>query len=136
MVNILDHKDCSVKKQHTPQIKLKRVYDKPLRSDGYRVLVDRLWPRGLSKEKAALNEWAKDLAPTDRLRNWFDHDPDLWDAFSKKYRNELKKNELLDDFIERLSTQKQVTLLYGTKYNQLTHAIILKELIERSYAIE
>lgn len=122
-----------MKKKQTPQIKLKRVYDKPLKSDGYRVLVDRLWPRGLSKEKAALSEWAKDLAPTDRLRNWFDHDPDLWTAFSKKYRIELNRNELFDDFFERLSHRKHVTILYGTKYDQLTHAIILKQLIEERF---
>lgn len=125
-----------LKKKETPQIKLKRVYEKPLKSDGYRVLVDRLWPRGLSKEKAALSEWAKELAPSNRLRHWFDHDPDLWEAFNKKYRVELNKNESFDDYVERLRKHKLVTLLYGTKYDQLTHAIILKELIEDKYANE
>lgn len=134
MVNSPQHKHSHLKKKQTPQIKLKRVYDKPLKADGYRVLVDRLWPRGLSKEKAALGEWAKELAPTDRLRHWFDHDPDLWEAFSKKYRIELSKNELLHDYIERFGNEKLVTLLYATKYDQLTHAIILKEFLEYSYA--
>jgi len=133
-VNSLDHKKLFwLEKKQTPRIKLKRVYDKPLKSDGYRVLVDRLWPRGLSKEKAALNEWAKDLAPTNRLRNWFDHDPDLWEAFSKKYKIELNKNEFFDEFFERLSHEKRVTLLFATKHDQLTHAIILKEVMESRY---
>lgn len=121
-----------MKKKETPQIKLKRVYDKPLKSDGYRVLVDRLWPRGLSKEKAALGEWAKELAPTDRLRHWFDHDPHLWEAFNKKYKIELNKNNALNDVVERLKSKKIITLLYATKYDQLTHALILKELLEAS----
>lgn len=123
-----------MKEKQTPQIKLKRVYDKPLKSDGYRVLVDRLWPRGLSKEKGALSEWAKEIAPTHHLRSWFDHDPDLWEAFNKKYKIELNKNDSFNDFVERLSSKKCVTLLYATKYDQLTHAITLKELLEAVYA--
>jgi uncharacterized protein YeaO (DUF488 family) len=119
-----------LKKKEIPHIKLKRVYDKPLKSDGYRVLVDRLWPRGLSKEKAALNEWSKELAPTHRLRNWFDHDPDLWEAFSTKYKIELNNNDLFNDFVERLICKRCVTLLYATTNDQLTHAIVLKEVIE------
>jgi uncharacterized protein YeaO (DUF488 family) len=122
-----------LKKKQTPQIKLKRVYDRPSKSDGYRVLVDRLWPRGLTKEKAGLNEWAKEVAPTDRLRNWFDHDPDLWEAFNKKYKIELNKNDSFNDFVERLSSERCITLVYATMYDQLTHAITLKELLEGIY---
>jgi len=125
-----------LKRQQVPEIKLKRVYDKPLKSDGYRILVDRLWPRGLKKENAMLDEWIKDLAPTDRLRNWFDHDADYWQEFKKKYKTELKQNQLFDDFLEKLATKKHITLLYATRYNHLTHAIILKEIMEAHYAGE
>lgn len=123
-----------MRKQQIPEIKLKRVYDRPLKSDGYRILVDRLWPRGLRKEKAALDEWTKDLAPTGRLRNWFDHDPHYWQQFKRKYKAELKQNALLEDFVEKLSDKKKITLVYTTRYDQLTHAIILKEVLEARYA--
>lgn len=111
-------------------IKIKRVYDKPLKSDGYRILVDRLWPRNLTKEAAALDEWAKELAPTAELRNWFDHDPDYWDEFQRKYKAELKKNMALPDFMERHKDRKHITLVYATKYDKLTHALVLQELLE------
>lgn len=114
-------------------IKKKRVYDKPLKADGYRILVDRLWPRGLTKEEAAIDEWAKELAPTTDLRNWFDHDPYRWEEFQKKYKAELKKNIVLDDFLERCRTRKHITLVYATKYDKLTHALVLQELLENKY---
>lgn len=72
-------------------IKSKRVYEKPSRNDGYRILVDRLWPRGLSKEDAKVNEWLKEIAPSDELRKWFMHDPKKWESFQKKYQRELEK---------------------------------------------
>jgi uncharacterized protein YeaO (DUF488 family) len=116
------------------EIKLKRAYDKPLKSDGFRILVDRLWPRGLSKEDAAIDEWAKELAPTDRLRNWFDHDPDYWDQFQRKYKTELKQNPALEVFLEKHGHRKKISLIYSTKYDYLTHAIILKEVLEHVHA--
>ena len=112
------------------QIKLKRVYDQPVKADGYRILVDRLWPRGLKKEEAALDEWTKELAPSNELRKWFDHDPDRWEAFRKKYVAELKQSKALEDFIQNHKDNKLITLLYSTKHEDLTHAIILKELME------
>ena len=81
-----------------------------------------------------MDEWAKELAPTDRLRNWFDHDPECWQEFKKKYKAELKHNTLYADFIERLRGKKKITLLYATKYDHLTHAIILKELLLGNHA--
>jgi uncharacterized protein YeaO (DUF488 family) len=98
--------------------------------------VDRLWPRGLRKESSLLDEWLKELAPTDRLRNWFDHDPDYWQQFKRKYKTELNHNPLLKDFVERMEGKEKITLLYATKYDHLTHALILKEVIEASFTDE
>lgn len=111
-------------------IKIKRVYDRPLKTDGYRVLVDRLWPRGLTKEEAAIDEWAKQLAPTAGLRNWFDHDPDYWEEFQRKYKAELKQNIAVAEFIERHKNRKHMTLVYATKYDKLTHALVLQKFLE------
>ncbi|HWI91571.1 MAG TPA: DUF488 family protein [Flavisolibacter sp.] len=116
-----------------PLIKIKRVYDRPLRSDGYRVLIDRLWPRGLKKEDAKLDEWAKELAPTDRLRNWFDHDPYYWQQFKRKYQMELNQNKMVEVFMETYKQRKVITLLYATTYDKLTHAIVIKEYLENHY---
>lgn len=116
-----------------PLIKIKRVYDKPARSDGYRVLTDRLWPRRLKKEDAMLDEWAKELAPSERLRNWFDHNPYYWEPFKRKYFMELKQNESVYTFVERHKERKVITLLYATTYDRLTHAIIIREFLENIY---
>jgi len=116
-----------------PLVKIKRVYDAPSKSDGYRILTDRLWPRGLKKEDANMDEWAKELAPSDRLRNWFDHDPYYWEQFKRKYLAELRLNTLVPEFIDRHKHRKMITLLYATKYDKLTHAIIIKEFMENIY---
>ena len=116
-----------------PLIKLKRAYDKPAKADGYRILIDRLWPRGLTKEEAAIDEWAKDLAPTALLRNWFDHDPYYWEQFRKKYIVELKQNKSLDEFVERHKKKKLITLVYATKYDKLTHALVLQPVLEKMF---
>jgi uncharacterized protein YeaO (DUF488 family) len=120
-----------LKNKHAPEIRTKRVYDPPSHSDGYRILVDRLWPRGLKKENAALDEWAKELAPSDPLRKWFDHEAERWEEFSKKYQAELKAHDVLGEFIEKHKSKKLITLLYATKNSELTHAIILKRLLEK-----
>ncbi|MEJ0101905.1 MAG: DUF488 family protein [Bacteroidota bacterium] len=85
-----------------PTITIKRAYDKPSKTDGRRILADRLWPRGLTKDKAAIDEWAKELAPTSELRKWFGHKPELWREFQKKYTAELKKNDAVAAFIEAI----------------------------------
>ena len=116
-----------------PVIRIKRVYDKPVKADGVRVLIDRLWPRGVTKQAAAVEEWAKELAPTDLLRNWFDHDPYYWEQFQKKYKAELKQNPFVYDFMERHKDKKIITLIYSTRYDKLTHALILQEFLENMF---
>ncbi len=111
-------------------IKLKRVYEDADEVDGFRVLVDRLWPRGLSKDKAKVDMWLKDIAPSDALRKWFAHEPGKWTEFKHRYFQELKdKKELVDMIIEK-SQSGTVTLLYGTKEERYNNAVALKEYIE------
>ena len=94
---------------------IKRVYEEPDKKDGYRILVDRLWPRGLTKEKARVDLWLKDIAPSTKLRKWFDHDPEKWKEFEKRYILELKGNkEPVQILIEQIK-KKDVTLVYGAK---------------------
>lgn len=111
-------------------LKLKRAYEKPERSDGQRILVDRLWPRGVSKEKAKLHLWLKDVAPSAELREWFGHDPKKWAEFKKKYRAELKgKKELLMQ-IKKLAGEGTVTLVYGSKEERYNDAVALKSFLK------
>lgn len=111
-------------------IKIKRVYNDPEDSDGYRILIDRIWPRGLSKEDAKLDDWNKDLAPSTKLRKWFDHDPDKFEIFSEKYKKELENsNEDLKKLIEK-AQDNTVTLLYGAKDTEHNQAVVLKQVIE------
>ncbi len=93
----------------------KRIYELASSDDGYRVLVDRLWPRGVSKEKAVLDEWAKDIAPSTELRKWFAHDPAKYEAFTKRYINEVEQNPDTNAIIKRWYQQDKVTLLYGAR---------------------
>jgi uncharacterized protein YeaO (DUF488 family) len=116
-----------------PVIKIKRVYEKAAKSDGVRILVDRLWPRGVTKEAAAIDSWEKELAPTPALREWFGHDPELWQEFQKKYRAELKKNEAIGPFIEGHEDITLMTLVYGAKDEEHTHAIVLKDFLEQKF---
>lgn len=111
-------------------IQIKRVYDKPSKSDGYRILIDRIWPRGVSKEDAKLDDWNKDLAPSTELRKWFDHDPDKFDNFSDKYKKELENNT--EDLKKLRETAKDntVTLLYGAKDTEHNQAVILKKVLD------
>jgi uncharacterized protein YeaO (DUF488 family) len=111
-------------------IKLKRVYEESKRGDGARVLVDRLWPRGVSKEKADLDLWLKDIAPSTELRQWFDHDPKKWGEFKKKYRAELKKNKEAVEILKKLTTKKNVTLLYATKDETHNEAVVIKDFLK------
>lgn len=115
-----------------PTIETKRVYDDP-GDDGYRVLVDRLWPRGLSKEDAQLDDWAKELAPSDSLRQRF-HDDELnWHNFRKAYEAELKDGqaaEAAEDLLDAIASKSKVTLLYGSKNEEENNAIVLKQWLE------
>jgi len=111
-------------------IKTKRVYDLPDENDGFRILVDRLWSRGLSKEKALVDLWLKNIAPSDELRRWYGHDPEKWKEFKRRYFEELKqKRELVDQIVEK-AKKDVVTLLYSTKETKFNNATALKEYIE------
>lgn len=103
----------------------KRIYDAVDPSDGYRVLVDRLWPRGVSKERAALDEWAKELAPSTELRTWFAHDPAKFPEFTKRYNNELDENSQTSVEIQHWQTHDVVMLLYGAKDEAHNEAHVL-----------
>ena len=117
-----------------PNIRLKRVYDPPGASDGLRVLVDRIWPRGLSKEKAAVDLWAKEVAPSTELRKWFHHDPDRWEEFQSRYRSELKlRPEALANLRTRCASGP-VTLLFAAKDTKRNHALVLRAILERDKA--
>jgi len=110
-------------------VRIKRVYDAPSKEDGERILVDRLWPRGLSKEKAHLDEWMKDIAPTPALRQWFGHKPERWEEFLARYRQELKGNPLLDDLRRRVAAGT-VTLLYGARDEKRNQAVVLAGILD------
>lgn len=107
-------------------IKIKRIYEHPHKSDGFRVLVDRLWPRGISKENAHLDEWAKELSPSPTLRKWFNHTPEKWEEFKLKYLTELKHNNEVEVFLNNHKNKKNITLLYGAKDTKHTHALVLQ----------
>ena len=112
-----------------PDVRTRRIYDDPGPDDGARILVDRLWPRGVSKEAAALDAWAKELAPSDELRRWFDHDSGKWEAFRTRYADELaEKRDLVESTI--LAREGTVTLLYATTDVEHNNAVALKEHVE------
>lgn len=113
-------------------IKLKRVYDEYDENDGYRVLVDRLWPRGVKKAELHYDFWAKDITPSPELRKWFHIDPDKrWQEFSEMYRKELSNSEAVKSFIQQIKGKKTITLLYASKDKIHNHALILKDFLEK-----
>lgn len=107
------------------KIYLRRIYEPPATDDGVRVLVDRLWPRGLSKEAAAVDRWLKELAPSDALRKWFDHDPAKWTEFISRYHKELSKQTEIVEELRLLAKKKKVTILYAAKDEQHNNAVAL-----------
>ncbi|MCE5338525.1 MAG: DUF488 domain-containing protein [Methanomicrobiaceae archaeon] len=111
-------------------IRTKRIYEEPSGDDGARVLVDRLWPRGVSKERALVDRWEKDLAPTTELRRWFGHDPTKWDEFLRRYRAELEGREEPLARLRREASEGTVTLLYGARDEEHNNAVALKRFIE------
>ncbi len=106
-------------------LRIKRVYERPSPDDGVRILVDRLWPRGLRKDAAALDHWCKDIAPSPELRKWFDHREDRFDEFKQRYRLELKSNPALAEF--RKLAKGKATLLYAARDEKVNHAIVLAD---------
>ena len=108
------------------------VYDKPDRDDGYRILVDRLWPRGLSKERARVDLWMKEVAPSNVLRKWFSHDPMKWEDFKKKYEMELKdKDDLMKRIVQIEKEHGTITLLYSAKEEEHNNAVALDDFLRR-----
>lgn len=112
------------------KIKTKRVYEEVANNDGYRLLVDKIWPRGIKKEDAQLDEWNKDLAPSDELRKWFDHDPERFEEFKKRYKKELNDQKKELERVKKISKDKRVCILYGAKDEQNNQAVVLKEVLE------
>jgi uncharacterized protein YeaO (DUF488 family) len=111
-------------------IKTKRIYEDASKNDGFRVLVDRIWPRGVSKEDAKLDEWMKEIAPSTDLRKWFDHKEDRFAEFEKKYNKELENHpELIEELLKK-GKEKRLTLLYGAKDETHNQAVVLKNFIE------
>lgn len=112
------------------QIRIKRIYDEAAWDDGFRVLVDRVWPRGVSKKDAAVDFWAKDIAPTTELRKWFGHDPEKLDSFRRRYRKELEAHDAaLRELIGRCGAQP-MTLLFAAKDKEHNQAVVLKDVLE------
>jgi uncharacterized protein YeaO (DUF488 family) len=111
-------------------LKIKRIYEQPTEDDGFRILVDRLWPRGLSKDKANVDLWLKDIAPSTELRKWFDHKEERWDEFKKRYFDELEKKTEFVDTVREKAGKGSVTLLYSAKNEKINNAVALVEYIE------
>lgn len=118
----------------TPSILLKRAYEKPARGDGFRVLVDRLWPRGIKKDDLRIDAWPKELAPSTELRKWFAHDTSKWAEFRRLYRSELSRahaSKTVGELLDAAGSKKTITLLYGARDTKHNEAVVLCSLFER-----
>lgn len=113
-------------------VEIKRIYDKPERTDGYRVLIDRLWPRGISKQRAALDEWLIDLAPSTALRKWFHRDLARWPEFGTRYRAELRAHAVQLQALRKRAARQRVTLLYAARDAHVNHAVVLQGVLRKS----
>jgi uncharacterized protein YeaO (DUF488 family) len=118
----------------SPDIRIKRIYDAPARSDGWRVLVDRIWPRGISKDSAAVDEWLREIAPSTELRKWFAHDPQRWTEFRRRYRAELRGRTSELNALRQRAARRRVTLLYGARDTQFNQAVVLEETLRSTDA--
>lgn len=114
-------------------VRTKRVYEQPSSADGYRVLIDRLWPRGLSKENARLNEWARDLAPSDELRRWFGHRPERFEQFKRRYTEELRAHADAISALRRRARAGTVTVVYAARDSEHSNAAVLAPIIARGF---
>lgn len=113
-------------------IEIKRIYDAPDKADGFRILIDRLWPRGIKKVDAALDLWLKEIAPSNTLRKWFNHDAEKWPEFQKRYAKELEDKQDLIDLIKEKATAQTVTLLFGSKEMEHNNAVALLNIIHHN----
>lgn len=114
-------------------VMLKRAYEAPAATDGKRILVDRLWPRGVSKAKASIDLWLKEVAPSTELRKWFAHDPEKWPEFEKRYRAELAENDALSE-LKALAQAGDITLVYAARDQEHNEAAVLKEILDADAA--
>jgi uncharacterized protein YeaO (DUF488 family) len=111
-------------------IRIKRAYETPQKADGYRVLVDRLWPRGVSRAALKLSAWEKNIAPSPALRVWFNHDPKRWIEFKKRYKAELRSRK--PELLALKKKAKHITLIYGARDPEHNHALVLQEILEKA----
>jgi uncharacterized protein YeaO (DUF488 family) len=111
-------------------IKIKRVYEQPDKDDGMRILVDRLWPRGLTKEKARVDLWLKEIAPSTELRKWFGHDPDKWKMFRERYEREIGHQDDLIKMLRHKAKEGTITLIYAARDEEHNEALVLKKFLE------
>lgn len=116
---------------HSARIFIKRAYEEPKPGDGTRVLVDRLWPRGVRKDGAHIDLWLKDIAPSAELRRWFNHDPERWAEFQRKYREELSSNESSFDELLSLAGYGPITLVFGAKDTEHNNAVVLQSILKK-----
>lgn len=112
------------------EIRLKRAYDEPAQNDGRRVLIDRIWPRGVKKEQLALDDWCKEVAPSTELRQWFDHDPEKWDQFKQRYFDELAMTPEAVGDLAKTAQEGRLTLVYAASEEKFNNAVALKEYLE------
>lgn len=112
------------------EIKIKRVYEAPEKSDGFRVLVDRVWPRGMTKEKASVDMWLKEIGPSTVLRKWFGHDPEKWTEFRKRYMQELKADKEEVATLKQHTSKGTVTLVYSAKDEEHNQAVVIREFLK------
>lgn len=125
--NSISESDSPMPKSITNRLKIKRVYEAPDKQDGRRILVDRIWPRGLTKEKASIDLWLKEIAPSTELRKWFNHDPGKWDEFKQRYVEELKNNPESIQLLKQELDKGVVTLVYAAKDEEHNQAVVIEE---------
>ncbi|HEX7765452.1 MAG TPA: DUF488 domain-containing protein [Nitrospira sp.] len=113
-------------------VSIKRIYEPAVQGDGYRILVDRLWPRGISKVAARIDLWMRDIAPSTALRRWFNHDPAKWEEFCERYRTELREQQPLLDAVRRQAKEGPVTLVYSARDERFNQAVVLQVVLRQS----
>lgn len=111
-------------------VKIKRIYSPPEKSDGFRILVDRLWPRGISKQNAKVDHWLKDIAPSHDLRKWFNHDPRKWEEFKKRYHQELLQNPPIVKWLREKAAKEDVTFVFAASDEKCNNAVALKSILK------
>ncbi|HRO48007.1 DUF488 domain-containing protein [Agriterribacter sp.] len=122
--------DLNFKRENMPVIQIKRIYEPPEENDGFRVLVDRLWPRGIKKELAHIDIWMKEVAPAADLRKWFNHEPEKWAEFSRKYTAGLKDSDAVKKLVGMIRKHKKTTLLYAAHDEQHNQAVVLQQFLK------